>query len=287
MRRAFNPGPGGRPDAGCPRCGSLERQRFLAMLLDVLAPLLPPVDVLLDIAPSEQTTQLFQRLDPRVHTRVDLGADNRLVDVLGSITALPYRDNCADLLVCYHVLEHVPDDLSAMRELTRVIKPDGVGLVQVPFRRGTMTDEDPSVTDEAERIRRFGQADHVRYYGDDFEDRLVKSGLGFRRVTPRTLLGMEMCTWLRLNPDEVVWIVSPAEDASVPPRLDGGPTAMARTLDALLGELATQHARLMAARARVGELEADNARLRRVLGPALKARRALRRLGGRSAERPS
>ncbi len=56
-----------------------------------------------------------------------------------------------------------------MLEIARVLAPTGVGLVQVPFRPGTVLDEDPSAPVE-ERVRRFGQADHVRYYGDDFED---------------------------------------------------------------------------------------------------------------------
>ena len=110
------------------------------------------------------------------------------------------------MLVCYHVLEHVPDDAAAMRELARVLAPGGVGLVQVPIRFGMPTDEDLSA-DEAERVRRFGQHDHVRYYGDDFEQRLVDAGLVFTRVSPRSLVGERVCTVLGLIPDEWVWVV--------------------------------------------------------------------------------
>jgi SAM-dependent methyltransferase len=204
--QAFAPGPGGRPNAACPRCGSLERHRFLGLLLEMSVPMLDPIDVLLDIAPSPQTTAIFERIAPGLHCRLDLGTDNRLVDVLGSVTALPYRDDSVDLLVCSHVLEHVPDDRAAMREIARVLRPGGLGIIAVPFRAGVPTEEDPTAS-EAERIRRFGQADHVRYYGDDFEQRLTDAGLGWQRETPLELLGEEGVRAHGLNPDEPVWLV--------------------------------------------------------------------------------
>jgi SAM-dependent methyltransferase len=97
------------------------------------------------------------------------------VDLTLDITALDLPDASFDAVVCVHVLEHVPDDAAAMRELHRVLRPGGWGVVQVPILRD-VTDEDPAVTDPAERLRRFGQADHVRTYGRDFADRLQAAG---------------------------------------------------------------------------------------------------------------
>ena len=50
---------------------------------------------------------------------MDIGHDDRGVDLLGSICAIPLETGSVDMLVCYHVLEHVPDDAAAMRELAR------------------------------------------------------------------------------------------------------------------------------------------------------------------------
>ncbi|WP_372734344.1 class I SAM-dependent methyltransferase [Nocardioides sp.] len=289
--KEFGAGPGGRPDARCLKCGSLERHRFFAILLDVLRPTFGDLGLLLDIAPSPQTTKLLAALEPRTYVRVDLGADNRLVDVLGDLTRLPHPDNAADLVICYHVLEHVPDDLAAMREIARVLSPDGVGLVQVPYRPGTLTDEDPDAPED-ERLRRFGQADHVRYYGDDFEDRLVACGLAFERVTPRSLVGAHMATWLHLMPDEAVWIVRRAENPTVPPRVDPddvAATGLTSTFDGLLSEMTRLHARLNDRRHDVRRLTAQvealsggsdpRQRLRSL--PARVARRARALLGRR------
>ncbi len=254
VRREFKPGPGGRPNASCPRCRSLERHRFFAILLSVLRPALSDLGVVLEVAPSPETTPRIARLEPRTHVRLDLGADSRLVDVLGSLTDLPCRDDSVDLLVCYHVLEHVPDDRAAMREIARVLSPEGIGLLQVPYRPGTVTDEDPSAGVE-ERLRRFGQADHVRYYGDDFEDRLVEAGLSIQRITPRSLLGAEMSVWLHLNHDELVWLVRPLVGAVVPARGPAEPTDLTRTFDALLAQLARTRAELRTARGDLRRLQ--------------------------------
>jgi SAM-dependent methyltransferase len=250
----FRDGPGARADARCPRCKSLERQRFLAVLTSCLRPVVEPVGTLLDIAPAPCTTAILGELDPKRHLRMDIGYDGRGVDLLGSVSAIPLADGCVDVLVCYHVLEHVPDDAAAMHEFARVLAPGGVGLVQVPIKFGIATDEDLGAG-EAERIRRFGQADHVRYYGDDFEQRLVDAGLAYTRVSPRSVVGAGVCKLLGLIPDEWVWVVHPAtESAGVAPLSVPPPTGLTRTLDAVLDAWGTDLAKLGSARDRVHRL---------------------------------
>jgi hypothetical protein len=92
------------------------------------------------------------------------------------ITDIQYPDDSFDVVCCSHVLEHVPDDRRAIRELFRVLRPGGWAIIQVPIWRAT-TDEDPAVTDPAQRTERFGQFDHARAYGkDDYPSRLAAAG---------------------------------------------------------------------------------------------------------------
>ncbi|WP_248581236.1 class I SAM-dependent methyltransferase [Nocardioides sp. InS609-2] len=261
--RNFRPGPNGRPHASCPRCKSLERHRFLAVLISSLKPAIGTVEVLLDVAPSPQTTEILASLRPGRRISLDLGLDGRRVDVLASLTDLPLGDASVDLVFCYHVLEHIPDDRAAMREIARVLTPEGLALVQVPIRFGTVTDEDADTTPE-ERKKRFGQRDHVRWYGDDFEDRLHEAGLTFQRVTPLEVLGADMCVWLRVEEGEPVWIVR--RGTASPARLLGE-TGLPTMFDALLGELTGAQARTLAARARARRMKArlDRAPVRRVV----------------------
>ncbi|TGN66292.1 methyltransferase domain-containing protein [Nocardioides eburneiflavus] len=260
VSRQFRPGPDGRPDAKCPRCGSLERHRFLSLLLGSLGPDLRDLDTVVEIAPSRQSTPLIDRLGARRRVRLDLGHDKREVDALASLTALPLRDASVDLLVCYHVLEHVPDDCTAMREIARVLSPRGIALLEVPIRMGVATEEDPLAAPE-DRVRRFGQADHVRWYGDDFDDRLAAAGLSSVRVTPPALVGEAAVSWFRLMAHEVVWVARPGQACGTPV-LPGSGSGLAAAFDAVLADLARTEARLARARTRAERLAAERDALR-------------------------
>lgn len=91
------------------------------------------------------------------------------------ITDIQYPDDSFDVIYCSHVLEHVQEDVKAMRELRRVLKPDGWAVLLVPITAET-TYEDPAVVDPRERLEKFGQEDHVRRYGWDYIDRLRSAG---------------------------------------------------------------------------------------------------------------
>ena len=272
VSRQFRPGPDGRPDAACPRCGSLERHRFLSLLLGSLSPELRDLDTVVEIAPSRQSRVLLDRLEARRRVSLDAGYDTRDVDALASLTQLPLRDGSVDLLVCYHVLEHVPDDCAAMREIARVLSPRGIALLEVPIKMGVATEEDPSATPE-ERLRRFGQVDHVRWYGDDFDARLADAGLASVRVTPPALVGESAVRWFRLMPHEVVWVVHPGR-SSASPMLAGGPgSGLTAAFDAVLADLAKAQGRLARERERATRLVAQRDGLRARLAEQ-QARRA-------------
>lgn len=210
---------------GCPRCGSLERHRLLALLLPALAagaaaPQDPaPQDpaptatgresaLVVDVAPSVALEPALARLPHTRQIRMDFdpAADGRQVDVQASVTAIPLPDRSVDLLICSHVLEHVPDDGLAMRELCRVLTDTGLGIVIVPQHEGVPTDEDPDAGPE-ERIARFGQADHVRYYGDDVSDRLAAAGLAVSSFRCDEVVEPWLVRLLHLMPQERFWLV--------------------------------------------------------------------------------
>jgi len=93
------------------------------------------------------------------------------------IHAIPFSENTFDVIFCNHVLEHVKDDIQAVREMHRVLKPGGWAILQSPLTTGLQeTFEDPSITDPHERERIFGQSDHVRNYGADYGKRLAQGG---------------------------------------------------------------------------------------------------------------
>jgi hypothetical protein len=148
-----------------------------------------------------------------------------------------------------------------MREIARVLSPRGIALLEVPIRMGVATDEDPSAPPE-ERVRRFGQSDHVRWYGDDFDARLAGAGLASVRVTPPALVGDAAVAWFHLMPHEVVWVVHPGDKAA-PPMLAGGTgSGLTAAFDALLADLARTQDRLARARERADRLAVQSDALR-------------------------
>jgi SAM-dependent methyltransferase len=195
----------------------------MSLVLDAMAPTLAAAHVVLDIAPTPTLAAILRREVGGLYLTcdVDPAADGRRVMLQADLTRLPLPDGVADVLICMQVLEHIPDDHAAMSEIARVLAPGGLAFVNVPFRAGTMTDEDPTA-DAAERTRRFGQADHVRYYGDDFDDRLTAAGLGFAKVTSIELCGADLVSQLGLSAAETFWFVWRDATRTPPglPRLD-------------------------------------------------------------------
>jgi SAM-dependent methyltransferase len=172
-------------------------------LLKRIGPVLSTVNGVLEIAPQPQIRRYLESVGVRY---VGLDVESRLpIDIQADATSLPFRDGTFDVIICYQVLEHIPDDLTALEEMARVLSAGGVAFIQVPRRRAHPTIENPDA-DEATRTRLFGQADHVRFYGSDFEDRAERHGLRLAAIRPGDLLSPEAVARYGIDPNEELWI---------------------------------------------------------------------------------
>lgn len=131
--RSFLPGgPSHRPNARCPGCNSLERHRLLAALIGK-AQINKDCGIagrVLHIAPEAALTKLFSRATD--YLSIDLDGNQAMMAM--DITALDFPDENFDIVICNHVLEHIPDDRKALMQLFRVLKPGGWGSIQVPMK---------------------------------------------------------------------------------------------------------------------------------------------------------
>jgi len=158
----------------CPLCKSSTRHRMAWLFFKHRTNLFDGAPKkMLHIAPEKQFETRLERVPGLDYITADLNKPD--VTLRMDITNIQLPDNSLDVIFCSHVLEHIPDDRKAMRELHRVLKPTGWAAIMVPLR-DDKTFEDPSITDPAERKRIFGEADHVRRYGLDIKDRLEKAG---------------------------------------------------------------------------------------------------------------
>lgn len=169
---------------------SLERHRLLWLYLQRETDFFTAPYQVLHFAPEQAFYKRFKKQANLTYTTTDL--ESPLADVKADICNLPFADNSFDIILCNHVLEHIPDDTKAMQELYRILKPGGMGIFQVPqdLNRAT-TFQDDSITDPKERTLLFGQYDHVRVYGTDYFDKLRHIGFTVieedytHRLTPK------------------------------------------------------------------------------------------------------
>jgi len=168
-------GGGYRPNGRCPVCLANDRARLIYLYLLRKTNLFSAGAKLLHVAPESGLSRIMLQHGNIDYLTADISSDSAMVKM--DITKIGYPDGFFDVIICNHVLEHVIDDRRAMRELYRVLRPGGWGILQVPISQSLdATYEDFSVTDPAERERVFGQADHVRIYAIDYPDRLRASG---------------------------------------------------------------------------------------------------------------
>lgn len=166
-------------EAQCPVCGSLERHRHLAIHLFSIYPFLQGKRIL-HFAPESIIKEILK----------DSGAEYFDCDIVPGratyqtdITDIKIWSNFIDYIICIHVLEHIVEDVKAMSELYRVLKPGGTAFLAVPYTQTLR--EDYSITDPAERDKVFGQNDHVRYYDvPTFQQRL--ESVGFKLTISET-----------------------------------------------------------------------------------------------------
>lgn len=187
---------------------SLERHRLLWLYLKNETDFFTSKEKLkvLHFAPEQCFLKHFKELKNLDYTTTDLLSP--IADVKADICDLPFQDNTYDVILCNHVLEHIPDDAKAMKELYRVMKVDGMGVFQIPQDLNrNVTFEDNTITDIKERTKIFGQYDHVRVYGLDYFDKLRSIGFKVEAVDYTSKLSKEEITKYCLAKGEIIPVV--------------------------------------------------------------------------------
>jgi SAM-dependent methyltransferase len=168
-----------RTNARCPKCDSLERHRMYYLYLKKKITTDKKLSVL-HFAPEHILTRLFRSYENIDYVSADINPKKAMRKE--DITATSFPGSSFDVIFCSHVLEHIEDDHKAMRELLRILKPNGFAILLVPIKEKfngkviVETYEDSTIRDPEQREKIFGQKDHVRIYGRDYKGRLEKAG---------------------------------------------------------------------------------------------------------------
>lgn len=196
-----------RENVLCPYDLTLERHRLMWLYLRDCSNFFTAENVnVLHIAPEQCFHKRFKNQKNLNYLTGDLVSP--LADLHFDLHAIPLEDNRFDVIFCNHVMEHVDDALQCMRELHRVMKPGGWGIMQVPqdFSR-EQTYEDATITSPQDREKHFWQKDHVRLFGKDYPEWLKKAGFEVTEFHKESKYDEKLIARYRLQKEEILYIV--------------------------------------------------------------------------------
>ena len=162
---------GARKHAECPQCGALERHRILSLVLDEVEKSSSlEGKAILHFAPEKFFQRRF-KAQTNLYTSTDLVMRN--VDVRADLTALPFETASHDLVFASFILQYVQEDMRALREIHRVLRPSGIAILPVPMvAEHTIEYPEPNLLESG---------GHVRAPGFDYYER-------FKQVFGRVVL---------------------------------------------------------------------------------------------------
>lgn len=172
----------------CPYCHSVDKYRWLWYVIENYSTLLQTQGKLLHFAPERPIKKRLQQNFPGeryVGGDIEPGRADYVVDM----TDICFEEESFDWIIACNVMEHIVEEKKAMQELHRVLKPDGVILLSFPVALDLEnTFEDNSLVSEEERIKNFGQEDHVRLYGKDYSERFSSYGFCVTEYLPKDVM---------------------------------------------------------------------------------------------------
>lgn len=200
---------GYRQNALCPGCGSKERERAIALFMarHMIWPRRAPRSVL-HIAPEHALGVYLSRLTEPHYLSGDLVPSRSPRPAMRQmdITRIPCPENSFDILICNHVLEHIEDDMKALQEIYRVLNPGGFAILQIPYAHNLNDTIETVYTRPEDRLRHYGQEDHVRLYGMDYSLRIRTCGFHLEDDSMYQRFGLDRVSQSGLIADEKLFV---------------------------------------------------------------------------------
>ncbi len=170
-----------RNNAVCPYCHSLERTRLLMYFLNNETSVFSTPNKLLHFAPERAIETNLKKLKNLNYITADINP--AFADYEVDIQDIPFHDNKFDIIICSHVLGHIPNEAKAIDEIFRVLKPGGFALILtlIDFNRAK-TFESAEVNSNEKRLEQYGEPDLLRLHGNDFAERLNRKNIDIETV---------------------------------------------------------------------------------------------------------
>lgn len=190
-----------RDNFGCPYCPSYDRERHLFLFFDKL-------DFwknftsskILHFAPEKNLSEKIQSLDPLQYIKADFVPREKDIKKIDA-TSIPFSNDSFDMIICNHVLEHIPQYLKAIGEIHRVLKPNGIAILQTPYSKILKNNfEDENINTDEQRLFFYGENDHFRIFGEEnFFNDLKRAGLKLEVIRNRDLFNEKISFYYGVN----------------------------------------------------------------------------------------
>jgi len=183
----------------CPSCKLQKRHRSAFMYFKEKTNIFTDNISLLHIAPEKKLAEIFLSLSNIKYYSIDLNEKRKYVQKKSDLNKnIPYNNNTFNIIYCCHVLEHIENDIQAMKEMYRVLKSNGKAIIQVPFKEGEIY-ENYSITSPKMRKKHFNHPNHVRIYSiKGIKERL--SNIGFNIEIEESYINDELPIWFDKYP---------------------------------------------------------------------------------------
>lgn len=154
-----------RKKSACPKCGSLERYRLQFLVIKKISEQYDFSSMsVLHFSPEPFLREHIKNMFGSYYS-ADLCMKN--VDLKKYLLKLPFMDNTFDFVFAPDILDYVKNDINALSEIKRILKPDGIAVIPVSIiSKETIEYPDPDES-EGGRVRAAGP-EYYRRYSDFF-----------------------------------------------------------------------------------------------------------------------
>jgi len=167
----------------CPYCHCYDRERHLVAFFDKLSLWPNEATKVLHFSPEIVFCKKIESCHPSEYIKADLNPEQYIEPGIKDVKKMnlmdiPFDANHFDLVICNHVLEHVPDMKKCMSEIYRVLKHGGMAILQTPFSKLFHSHfEDAAINTDELRDFFYLQSDHVRIVSErQFLQELEETG---------------------------------------------------------------------------------------------------------------
>lgn len=189
----------------CPKCKSQERTRLVAYSLEYFNLIQSNLKIL-HIAPNINEFNFVNHTFKNilVYDRLDI-KKRKQINIVDDISSPKHVDITYDLIIVWHVFEHIKNDLEAIAVLYKLLNSKGKLLVSVPIypNQNKTTFEDDNIG-QKDYHKIHGHYDHCRSCGLDYYLRFEKRGFKTETLTVKSIKENDI-NYYGLKKDHVVW----------------------------------------------------------------------------------